>query len=127
MGCPFYVSLYGKGGRAYDLDIYKSSEIIDRIKKSRVCGVLEESVENNMIKIKFTDYAEPYMRGAIYEMESDFTPHERDWNNDGEVYTDLLAVFKLVDREGNVDRFGPKPQNKLPLTKGAYDDLLRSG
>ena len=127
MGCPFYVSLYGKDGRAYDLDIYKSSEIIDRIKKAKVSGVLEESVENNMIKIKFTDYAEPYMRGAIYEMESDFAPHERDWNNDGEVYTDLLAVFKLVDREGNIDRFGPKPPNKLPLTKGAYDDLLRSG
>ena len=128
MEYPLYVSLYGKSGHIFDIAVYNGRDITDRVKKASASGILEENIcENNMIKIKFTDYAEPYMRGAIYEMESDFAPHERDWNNDGEVYTDLLAVFKLVDREGNVDRFGPKPPNKLPLTKGAYDDLLRSG
>jgi hypothetical protein len=43
MKTPIYVSIYGKGGKAFDLGIYKPSEIIDKIKKAKVSGVLEES------------------------------------------------------------------------------------
>ena len=50
MKTPVYVSIYGKGGKAYDLGVYKSSEIIDRIKKARVSGVLEESNKNQLTK-----------------------------------------------------------------------------
>jgi hypothetical protein len=47
MKTPIYVSIYGKDGKVFDLDKYKPSEIIDRIKKARVSGVLEEN--NNSI------------------------------------------------------------------------------
>lgn len=57
MGTPIYISIYGKGGKAYDLDLYKSSEIIDRVKKARVSGVLEESNNNQqqLTKNKISD------------------------------------------------------------------------
>lgn len=79
--------------------------------------------EYNKVKcIKFTK------TNDIYECTMDFHPAERDWNNDGDVYTEIISVwmYKGTDGEQNPYRF-PAPRKKLVLTKYDYDDMISGG
>jgi hypothetical protein len=75
--------------------------------------------------IEFVGWPENFsndMTGARYEMVQDFKPISRDWNNDGDEYTEVVATFSQV--KNSVDGHAPK---KLTLTNYTYNDLLRSG
>lgn len=62
--------------------------------------------------------------GAIYEQIEPFHPIEHDWNNDGDIYTEIVTVFELVrDENKNRDRWR-QPRKRLVLSKWEFADMM---
>lgn len=82
------------------------------------------------MRIKWvTRPANQYMNidGAIYEQITPFQPVEQDWNNDGDIYTEIVSVFDLVADENPArDPLIPPPKRQI-LTKWEWADMLEGG
>lgn len=65
--------------------------------------------------------------GAIYEQITPFQPVERDWNNDGDIYTEIVSVFELIADENPArDPFRQPPKRQI-LNKWEWVDMLDGG
>lgn len=78
--------------------------------------------------IKFVKRPEGFymdITGAAYKQITPFEPVKRDWNNDGDTYTETVAVFRWLEesRQGT----WRTPPRKLVLSKYEFDSLLHNG
>lgn len=67
------------------------------------------------------------LNGAIYDQITPFQPVERDWNNDGDIYTEIVSVFVLINDEHPARDPWRKPPAKMILTKWEFADMLDEG
>lgn len=67
------------------------------------------------------------LAGAIYEQITPFQPVERDWNNDGDIYTETVSVFELVADEKTTRDPWRQPPKRQILTKWEWKDMLEGG
>ena len=65
--------------------------------------------------------------GATYEQLTPFQPVERDWNNDGDIYMEIVSVFVLIGDENTARDPWRQPPKKLVFNKYEWADMLEGG
>ena len=86
---------------------------------------MNESVSDRYIR--YSDrYPDRRYAGAIYKMTKDFHIAERDWNNDGDVYPQRVAIFEYVSG-GDYDVPSYSPNKRIVYTYNDYNEDLMDG
>ena len=61
--------------------------------------------------------------GAIYKQIMPFSPVERDWNNDGDIYIEIVSVFILISDESQERDAWAQLPKKIVFNKWEWAEI----